>query len=287
MKSVLHGRARRAAVIHVILFLLVIPYVTVLGFWLIRSFEKVTVERSTTAESSAGDFAAGGAPGGFGNFLRVLQDPVIPRMLKNSAIVSAGSLVFLFFCTSLAGFAISKLNFAGKSQIFVVLLSGLMLVPAVILAPTFQLLKFTKLLSTYWALIGPYVALQIPFGTLVMKNFIDDLPDELLEAARIDGARSFRLWYRIVVPLSVPAFIVVGLLGFLAFWNDYLLAVSFMTKNSMVMATMAPSRYIGRYGGITPLITASSLIISLPTLVVFLFSQKYLISGMISGALKE
>ncbi|HET6485816.1 MAG TPA: carbohydrate ABC transporter permease [Spirochaetia bacterium] len=273
--------ARRAVSVHVILLVLVIPYASVFGFWAIHSFQRAATQ---AVQSEASGFQS--APGGLLNYLRVLQDPLIPRMLKNSVVVTGGSLILLFLSSSLAGFAISKLNFRGKNQIFVLLLTGLMLVPAVILTPTFQLLKFTRLLNTYFALIGPYVALEIPIGTLIMKNFTDEIPGELLEAARIDGARSILVWYRIIVPLSVPAFIVVGLLGFLAFWNDYLLAISFMTKSAMVMATMAPSRFMIRYGGDTSLILAASMVISLPALVIFIVLQRYLVSGMIAGAIK-
>jgi raffinose/stachyose/melibiose transport system permease protein len=225
-------------------------------------------------------------PGGLANYAIVLKNPSIINMLKNSVIITLSSIFILLIVTSLAGFAFSKLNFLGKNKIYSFILLGLILSPGLILAPTFILIKYMGLFNTHISLILPLTSLQIAFGLLIMKNFIDDIPDSLIDAAKIDGASSFKIWAYVIFPMSLSPIIVVGLLGFLLFWGEYLLPITLITKSEMAVATMAPSLFTGQYGSNIPLVFGGGFIISLPTIIVFLVFQRFLVEG-IRGAVKE
>jgi ABC-type glycerol-3-phosphate transport system permease component len=261
--------------IHTLLLISVIPHLSIFCYWLFRSMQKWGSKTGSIQET----------PGGLANYVIVLKNPSIINMLKNSVIITLSSIFILLIVTSLAGFAFSKLNFLGKNKIYSFILLGLILSPGLILAPTFILIKYMGLFNTHISLILPFTSLQVAFGLLIMKNFIDDIPDSLIDAAKIDGASSFKIWGYIIFPMSLPPIIVVGLLGFLLFWGDYLLPITLITKSEMAVATMAPSLFTGQYGSNIPLVFGGGFIISLPTIIVFLVFQRFLVEGM-RGAVK-
>jgi ABC-type glycerol-3-phosphate transport system permease component len=270
------NKEHNSVLIHILLLIFVIPHISIFCYWLFRSMQKWGGKTGSIRDT----------PGGLANYLIVLKNPSIANMLKNSVIITLSSIFILIIVTSLGGFAFSKLNFPGKNKIYSFILLGLILSPGLILAPTFILIKYMGLFNTHISLILPLTSLQIAFGLLIMKNFIDDIPDSLIDAAKIDGASSFKTWAYIIFPMSLPPIIVVGLLGFLLFWGDYLLPITLITKSEMAVATMAPSLFTGQYGSNIPLVFGGGFIISLPTMIVFLVFQRFLVEGM-RGAVKE
>ncbi len=270
------NKGYNSLLVHLFLFIFIIPHIFIFSHWLFRSVQQWGSRTGSVRYT----------PGGLANYLIVLKNPSVANMLKNSAIITLGSILILIIVTSLAGFAFSKLNFPGKNKIYSFILLGLILSPGLILAPTFILIKYMDLFNTHISLILPLTSLQLAFGLLIMKNFIDDIPDSLIDAAKIDGASSFKIWAYIIFPMSLSPIIVVGLLGFLLFWGDYILPITLITTNEMAVATMAPSLFTGQYGSNIPLVFGGGLIISLPTMIVFFAFQRYLVEGM-SGAVKE
>jgi len=271
------NKGYNSLLVHLFLFIFVIPHIFIFSHWLFRSMQEWGSRTGSVKDT----------PGGLANYAIVLENSSVTNMLKNSTIITLSSILILIVVTSLAGFAFSKLNFPGKNKIYSFILLGLILSPGLILAPTFILIKYMDLFNTHISLILPLASLQLAFGLLIMKNFIDDIPDSLVDAAKIDGASSFKIWAYIIFPMSIPPLIVVGLLGFLIFWGDYILPITLITKSEMAVATMAPSLFTGQYGSNIPLVFGGGMIVSLPTMIVFLVFQRYLVEAMSGGAVKE
>jgi len=223
---------------------------------------------------------------GLGNYLAVLQHPLIPRFFLNSVVVTALTIVLTYLITVMAAYALAKLKLRGKALMFNILLVGLM-VPAIsVVVPLFVLFRNLGLFNSYWALVLPYTAFGLPFTLLLMRNFFDGLPDELLDAARIDGCNSFTALLWIVVPLSKSISLVVVIWTFLTAWNEYFLALVFMRKETMQVVTQAPQFFTDFYDADVGKIFAALVLISLPVMITYLSLQKYFEDGIVSGSLK-
>lgn len=223
---------------------------------------------------------------GIGNYVAVLQHPMIPRFFLNSALVTICTIVLVYVITILSAYAFSKLPIRGKTALFSALLVGLLLPAVAIMVPLFFTIRAMGLMNNYLALILPYAAFALPFTTLLARNFFDGLPNELLDAARIDGCNSFTALVRVVMPLSRPISVVVVLWTFLSAWNEYFLVLLFMQNDQMKTLTHAPQFFVGVYTQDTGKIFATLVLISLPIMVLYLALQRYFESGMTSGALK-
>ncbi len=223
---------------------------------------------------------------GLGNYLAVLRHPMIPRFFLNSTIVTLATIVLVYIITMLSAYAFSKLPLRGKTTLFSALLVGLLLPGVAILVPLFLTVRNLGLMNNYLALVLPYTAFSLPFTTLLARNFLDGLPNELIDAARIDGCNSFTALVRIVLPLSRPISVVVVLWTFLSAWNEYFLVLLFMQNDQMKTLTHAPQFFVGVYAQDTGKIFATLVLISLPIIITYLLLQRYFESGMTSGAIK-
>lgn len=224
--------------------------------------------------------------GGLENYLAVIRQPLVPRFFVNSIIVTASTIAIVYVITSLAGYAFSKLKFRGKEILFLGVLVGLMIPSVALIVPLFFTVVSLNLLDNYLALILPYTALALPFTLLLMRNFIDGLPDEMLDAARVDGCNSFTAWWYIIVPLTRPITMVVVIWTFLFAWNEYFLPLLFMQDQNMQLVTQAPQFFYAQYTQDTGKVFAALILIALPVMVAYLMLQRYFQEGMISGASK-
>lgn len=223
---------------------------------------------------------------GLGNYLAVVKLEQFPRYFLNSAIVSAGTIVVVFVCVLLGAYAFSKLQFRFKNGWFNLILIGLMIPSVSLVVPLFITVKNLQLFDTYLAVIGPISALALPFNLLLMKNFFDEVPNGLLEAARIDGCNSFSALARIMLPMSKPIAIVVVIWTFLSSWNEYFLGLVFMRSDKMQLVTQAPKFFVDTYSSDIHKVFAALVLISLPVLIAYILLQKYFEDGMTSGSIK-
>ncbi|MCU6793859.1 carbohydrate ABC transporter permease [Paenibacillus sp. WQ 127069] len=223
---------------------------------------------------------------GIGNYIAVLTHPAIPRFFLNSLIVSASTIAIVFCVTILAAYAFSKLELPVKGTLMNLILMGLMIPSIALIVPLFLIVKSLGLFNNYLALIGPICAFTLPFTLLLAKNFMDDLPNQLMDAARIDGCGSFKTLLFIIAPLCKPMSVVVIIWGFLNSWNEYFLALVFMRKDTMQTITQAPQFFTGEYSVDIGKIFASLVLISLPVVIAYLSLQKYFEDGMTTGAIK-
>ena len=224
--------------------------------------------------------------GGIQNYLTPLTHPFFVRGFLNSTIISVPTVIMVIFIASLTGFALSKLNLIGKEIIFPVFLVALMLPVSAIIIQLFLMMIKLNLLNNHLGVILPVVSLTMPFGLLVIKNYMDDIPNDIVEASVIDGCSHFAIYWRIVLPLSLPALSAVTIFSFLNAWNEYLLPLVALRKTDLLPVTRLTSFFINQFTRNYHMFFASSVIIILPVVVVYVFLQRYFIRGLTAGALK-
>jgi ABC-type glycerol-3-phosphate transport system permease component len=210
------------------------------------------------------------------------------RMYFNSAVATGGGLVLAMITASFAAFSMVYYRFRSKELFYTFMLLSYMIPVQVLLIPLFLVLMKLSMLSTYWGLIFPYATIGVPIAVLILRSFFTSIPAELVEAARIDGARSFQVFSSIYVPLARPAIATCVIFLFLEMWNEFLFAFIFIRKDSLQTLPLAMSR-IGM-GGRFPIpwgvYGASIFIAIVPIFVVFMFFQKWFVRGMLAGAIK-
>jgi multiple sugar transport system permease protein len=219
------------------------------------------------------------------NYRRLFDFLDFQRFFTNSLVVAvavtAGNLVFC----SMGGYALAKLRFFGRDKLFVLVLATMMVPGSVTLIPLFVLMSLMGLVNSYGGLILPFLASA--YGVFLMRQFMLGVPDELLEAARIDGASELRIFWQVVFPISTPALATLGILIFLGSWNGFLWPLIIATDDALytlpvALATFATGQYQADHG----LLMAGSLVIVLPVLIVFILLQRLFTEGIATTGIK-
>jgi raffinose/stachyose/melibiose transport system permease protein len=223
---------------------------------------------------------------GLGNYLAVLTETPFARFIANSVVIAAGTIAAVYLCTMLAGFALAKLRLPGRSYIFNTLLVGLMVPTIALLVPLFLMVQALGLFNSYLSVILPLAATTIPFTLLLVRNYMTSIPDEIVEAARMDGCGTLGTLFRIVLPLSRPITAVVVVWSFLGSWNEFFLPLLFLQDPDMQAVTQVPLYFSSEYGSDVPKIFASIVLISAPIVVAYLGFQRYFERGLTAGAVK-
>src|SRR3954447_1224847 len=220
------------------------------------------------------------------NYQQVINANGMGQSFLNSLIISIPSTLLPIFVCSLAAYAFSWLRFPFRDSIFLIIV-GLMMVPVqVAFLPVQQLFKPFQLTQGYMGIWLAHTAFALPFGIFLLRNFFITLPRDLIEAARIDGSSTFGVFRTIVVPLSVPAIAAYGIFQFLWVWNDLLMALIFVGKNSNYPMTVQVTTLLGTYGSEWHLLAASAFLLMLVPLAVFFSLQRYFVQGLLAGSVK-
>lgn len=209
------------------------------------------------------------------------------RYLFNSVLVTTASVALTVLSASLAAYAIAKHRAPGSALLFTLVLSALMFAPHVTQIPRYMIVNSLGLIDTYWALILP--ALAAPYGLFLMKQFIEQVPDALLEAARADGASEWRIFWSVIMPTARPAWATLTILTFIATWNDFFTPLIF--TQSEVMKTL-PLALITVYGGPGQVARygasqAATFLMTVPTIAIFILMQRRVIQTMIYSGIKS
>lgn len=220
------------------------------------------------------------------NYGAVLSQPLLPRFFLNSAIIAAGTVVLTYVATMLAAFVFAKIRLPWKTLAFYIVLAALTLPPAVLMVPLFMTVQQLGLFDSYLAVILPLSALAVPFTVLLARTYIAGLPDELLEAARIDGCGIFTAFLLIILPLTGPISAVIVVWTMLGAWNEYMLPLLFMQDPSMQAITQLPQYFMSEYGADTTKIVTVSVVTCLPVVLVYLLLQRFIERGLTAGAVK-
>ena len=228
------------------------------------------------------------APGGLylENFREVLSHPSVKTYFLNTFLVTAPATAGSIGLGILAGYVFSKLPFPGSELLFLAIVSGMFFPPQILLIPLFRTFNGLGLLDTLWPMIIVHVAMGIPICTLLMRNFFATVPNALREAAIVEGANEWQVLTRVALPLSLPALAVLATLQFTWIWNDFLWPLIFTQSDEKRTIMLGIVSLKGQYGVAWGVQGALSLVASVPTLIVFLFFQRYFIKGMTMGAVK-
>ena len=240
----------------------------------------------TNREISLGQFWSIPASLFLGNFVEVLTNPAVGVYLLNTLLVAAPATAASITLGVLAGWVFAKLSFRGSDMLFLAIVSGMFFPPQIVLIPLFRLFNALHLLDTLWALIITHTAMGIPICTLLMRNFFSTVPNALRECALVDGVSEWRTLTRIALPISLPAIAVLATLQFTWIWNDFLWPLIFTQSDDKRTIMVGIVFLRGQYSVAWGIQGALSLVASLPTLIVFLFFQRYFIRGMTMGAVK-
>ncbi|HVF40343.1 MAG TPA: carbohydrate ABC transporter permease [Gemmatimonadaceae bacterium] len=220
----------------------------------------------------------------FDHYLALFTRLNLGRYLLNSAFVALVVTSTSLAINSMAGYAFAKLRFRGRDKLFRVLSAGLVLPVQVSMLPLFLLMKNLGLINTYWGVVIPGMASI--FGIFLVRQYALAIPDEMLDAARVDGASEFRIFRSIVVPGIVPILATLSIWTFLATWNDFMWPLIVLSDESHYTLPVALANLSGEHVQDTELMMAGSVITVIPVMLVFLFLQRYYIQGVMAGSVK-
>jgi multiple sugar transport system permease protein len=218
------------------------------------------------------------------NFTYVLQNSPYLVWYRNSLLVALAVTATTLFTSSLAGYIFAKFSFPAKNVIFIVLLSTMMIPAPVLLIPTYLVVDFLHLLNTLWALIvGSMVS---AFGIFLMRQFIAAIPGDLIDAARLDGAGEFAIYWRVVLPLTGPALAALGIFTFLGSWNDYLWPLIVINDQDKMVVPLALTYFNSMHSQRYDLVMAAATMAVVPVFIVFLFFQRRIVNAFVLTGIK-
>ena len=206
------------------------------------------------------------------------------RDFANSMIIAAGTTLFSLLLNSMAGYAFAKLRFGSRDRLFNVLVAALVIPTQVGMLPLFLMLKSVRLVNSYWGVILPSMATI--FGIFLIRQFMVSIPDDLIDAARIDGASEWRIYWSIILPLARPVLVTLAIFAFMSAWNDFMWPLIVLTDNAKYTLPVAVANLVGEHVQDTELMMASSVLTILPVLLLFLVLQRHYIAGIMVGSVK-
>ncbi|GCE17731.1 carbohydrate ABC transporter permease [Dictyobacter kobayashii] len=218
------------------------------------------------------------------NMQALLTNFPFARWAFNTATVAVLGTITSLVLGSLAGFAFAKYDFPFKNALFAILLATMLIPGQVTLVPQFEVIRFLHWFNTYQALILPRAVSA--FTIFLMRQYTLSVPDELLDAARVDGATEFSIWWRVVVPLVRPGLAVVAILSFTGLWNDYLWPLVVTTDPNMFVMNLGISSLVGPYDYQYGILLSGAVLAALPLIIIFFIFQKQFLQGLTEGALK-
>lgn len=210
---------------------------------------------------------------------------LLPKM-QNSLFLTITATLLSAILGSLNGYVLAKWRFAGANIVFPLMLFGMFIPYQAVLIPLFQFVREIGLGGSLWGLILVHVVYGLPITTLIFRNYYAEIPDEMIEAGRIDGAGFFGIYSRIVFPLSLPGFVVVIIWQFTQIWNEFLFAVTLVSSPESQPITVALAQLAGGEAVRWNLPMAGALLAALPTLLVYILLGRYFIRGLLAGSVK-
>ena len=220
------------------------------------------------------------------NYIETFTRMDVPRLLLNSIITTGGAMILTTLSALLVAYVVSKTNFPGRNLVFLFIISMLVIPSQAIIYPLNQTILDIGLGGTYPGLILSLAAFGLPLGTYILSAYFRSVPDEMIEAARVDGAGHVRILFSILLPVSMPAIAALSILNFVWMWNDLLLPLVIMGGSETTTLMVGVALLSGQYDISIPLISAGLIIAMLPVMLVFLLMQRQIMSGAIAGAVR-
>lgn len=204
--------------------------------------------------------------------------------LYNSVFITVVATLLTLLINSMAAFALSKYQFRGKKAVFMLIIATLMIPPTIILVPVFLVINSVGLLNSLWGVILPAIA--TPTGVFLLRQYMLTIPDELIEAARMDHASEWRIYWQIILPLAAPALAVLAIFSVMWRWNDFLLPLIVLSKSEFFTLQLALNSFQGELNTQWHYLLAMTVITLIPITLVFGFLQKYITTGIASAGVK-
>jgi multiple sugar transport system permease protein len=220
-------------------------------------------------------------------YVQVLLWTKFPRYFLNSTTISLGTALLSTFIGSLAGYGFSRFIFRGRATFIGIILASQMLPGVLLVGPYFKMLAQLGLYNTYPGLILAFTTITLPFSTWMLKGFIDTVPEELDQAALVDGCTRLGAYFRVILPVIAPGMVATMIFAFLLAWGDLLWVLVLTSGEDMATVTLGLSRLVTQFRIIWPQLMAGSMVGALPPVILYLFLQNYLVEGLTAGAVEK
>ncbi len=220
------------------------------------------------------------------NYYQAFTEQPLLRFIFNSMVVAGASTLLTVTIAALAAYALTRLRMPGRNVIMACLLAVSMFPLISLMVPLFKVMRDLGLLNTYFALILPYTVLSLPVCTLVMASFFQDISPDLEAAAMVDGCTRVGALFKVVLPLAAPGVFTAAILAFVNAWDEFLLALTFMSRASMRTLSVGITLYQGEFAFPWPLISAALIVAIVPICILIALFQERVVGGLTSGGLK-
>src|SRR5690606_5380169 len=204
----------------------------------------------------------------------------------NSVIVSVATALLTVIVSAYTAYSFAKFRYRGRRSLMYLILASQMFPQALLLITLYAVFSAYGLLNTYGALVLSFTTFTLPLCVWMLKGFFDTIPDEIIEAARMDGASRWQALHRIVLPLAGPGLVAAGLFAFVRGWNDFIFALTLTGPEKQTLPPGLVNTYIGEHTTAWAELMAASLVVSLPVVVAFIALQRFLVGGLVGGAVK-
>jgi multiple sugar transport system permease protein len=218
------------------------------------------------------------------NYQRLAGASGFPRWFLNSLAIAVVTTASVLFFDSLVGYTLAKFQFRGRRAVFLGILSTLMIPTEMLVLPWYVMSRNLGWLDTYWGIMFP--GMMTGFGTFLMKQFFESVPDELLEAGRVDGLGEFQIWWRIAMPLVGPALSALAIFTFLGNWTAFLWPLISTTRRELYTLPVGFASFSGEFQREWEMVMAGASVATLPVLLLFVLLQKYIVRGVMLAGIK-
>ena len=261
----------------------------ILIFWLLFLLLPMLIILSLSVRTAADTYASLLIPQSvvWDNYVTAWREGDFGLLYRNSAIVTGVSLVMTLAFSALAAFAFGRRRFRGRTALYILLLAGFFMPWHVGVIPLFLNLRVLGLLNTYWSLILPYVAFTLPLAILILTSFFQEIPNELEDAAKIDGCTDLQLFWYVMLPIARPALSAVAVLLFLTYWNEFMFAITLVFDADHATVPAGIHQFTGSQREFLGPVSAAVVLSSIPVLMFYFAFQNTFIQGVTVGALKE
>lgn len=222
----------------------------------------------------------------FAGYVNIWATRLMGRFFLNSTIISVGSTLLAMALSALAAYGFSRFRLRWEQSLILILLLTQMLPGTLLIIPYFQLMAKLRLINSYVSLILAYVSFALPFSTWMLVGFFRSIPLELDEAAMVDGCTRVSAFWRVILPLSVPGLVAVGIFTFLLAWNAYVFALVLTTDPKMFPLSVGIANMLGEYQVAWNEMMAGAVLATLPVFILYGFLERYLVQGITAGAIK-
>ena len=222
----------------------------------------------------------------FENVTRAWELAGLGKAMINSTIVTVIALILTLLIGALTAYVLSRFEFRMRGPLMLFFLLGMLIPIHSTLVPLFIMMNKFGILDTYWALILPYTAFELPIAIFIVAAYMTSVPKEIEEAALIDGTGYWGIFFRIMLPLSLPALSTVAILAFLRYWNEFAFALVFINDQALKTLPLALTIFSDGFGTDYSLTMAAMAVAVVPTIIIYLFFQEQIMKGMVAGSVK-